>query len=1019
MARISWPPSPCVEDEETALAREHGSGTSDSDLDQGKSPSVSRGSIDQLPLIIDVNAKEEPTLDKQKPQKKRPEAVAKPAIRPEPVKSQHPHQASDERRFVHVPAASSSSLGVPTDNARPRSKSTSRIDGDATPRGRPQVHRLQTDFGGDLQAMASGQRRAPSPYAYRPSPTVHQTSKEERSKASMLSPESAAGPKVTEGSYRRSRSARPERHSVAIESSDSDRKPSRHRRHRSKSRRRPSESKHTPAGGEEHFSDKRSTRRDSYHRSRHSPPRVRDPEKSHRSAHGNITPPKTPTLSRESPYVSAAEESDRRRRRDKSRGPERRYSKDSPYTSAAEDTYKRRNVDDQANGVSSRRSSMRRANKPQLDLSEPSQKSRFDPGLSHTSRTPNALEDYFQKAFDDNRIRQSKQSPRYSSHPSPMSSPPTSPPQTPRGERKPRDYFEMNAPPSPAKQRSRPPSTEENSIKPLASIVGAATLGPSLAKTVPNMSRSSTASLETPSTGSQSSTASGQRSRKPSPVYEEPKAASSRPVSRAGSLAGKEDLPSQRVSALSGQYERPVSRAGSTASWEEFTHNHRASTFPMRDERPSSRSGMLSVNGVDHPPMAQRAASYSSYDQPRTRPSSRRTYSTNGSATVMPASSYHPPPGPSHLSHSYIASPSSERAPAPPQPSAPAATEQRTLSFPKCPQPYPVTGYPHWYTIQGMQNFDMCSSCVSVLGKSAFRDYCVPSWKPPTEAITCALSWPWTRIAIARALKDGSANVTLLHNLNTLPSGVLPCPGKQSEIRRWYHITDPTTKTQIGNFDVCAACVRSVELLYPELKEKEKLFERPEGKLSQERTCNLSAGSKHFYAIFNELDRLASYKRKNDLRPKDISAFGIFVRQKTRFRECARDAMLATTLWHYIPALPQFTVCEECFEEVVWPMRNMPIAKDMIMTLQKVPIQRPDHYVAGISCQLYSDRMRAIFKNACSRNDFDGFKQNAIMRYNVEHKLQEKHRILEQESRAGVDRREEMEKNSALWKTYE
>jgi hypothetical protein len=209
-----------------------------------------------------------------------------------------------------------------------------------------------------------------------------------------------------------------------------------------------------------------------------------------------------------------------------------------------------------------------------------------------------------------------------------------------------------------------------------------------------------------------------------------------------------------------------------------------------------------------------------------------------------------------------------------------------------------------------------------------------------------------------------------------------------------------------------------VECLFPELW-KEKLFQRPEGKLSQERFCSLNAGSKHFYSTYNQLEILASYSKKKDLRSKDISEFAEFVRQKTRFRECAKNAMLATTLWHFIPRVPEFTVCEECYNAVVWPLRDKPIAKDVIPTLQKVPIQRPDHYIAGISCQLYSDRMRALFKGACARNDWDGFRQNAIMRYNIEHKLQEKQRLLTQEMKAGVDRREELEKNLALWKTYE
>lgn len=1017
MARLSWPPSPSVEDEETSLAREHGSDTSDSDTHNGKPPAVSRGSVDQVPMIIDLNAKEEPIWDKEKVLKKRSETATEATSGVEPQKPRPRQQVNGEKRFVFMPPPSSNNLSVPTNDARPRSKSTTRIEGDETPRGRPQMHRLQTDLGGDLHAMASGQRRAPSPYAYRPSANVHQSSNEDRAKASLLSPDSATAPKYADASSRRSRSAHPGRLNIAIESSDSDQQRSRHQ-HRSKTSRRRRDSKQPRSAAEEHRPERRSDRRDSYDRSRPSPLQLNEKDRSHRSTHGRITPPQAPSLPKESPYTSTAEESDRRRRRDKSREPGRRYSKESPYTSAAEDNYKRRNPDNRAE-VPSRRQSTIKANRPYLDLSEQSERGRYDTNAPNTSRTPRALEDYFQKAFDDNRTRHLKHGSQYSAHPSPISSPPRSPPHTSRGDRRSRDYFELNAPTSPPKQRSRPPSAEANPVKPVATMLGVATLGASHHKAAPSLSRSSTASIETPTSGSQTSMPSGQRSRKPSPVHEEPKTASSGPISRAGSLAGREDMQAQRASTIPTPQDRPVSRAGSTASWEDSSHSPRASTFPMRDERPSSRLGIFAACGTEHPGMAQRAASYSSYDQQRTRPSSRRTYSTNGPATITSASTYHPNPGPSHLSRSYVASPISENGPAPPQPPAPpAAPEPRTPSFPKCPQPYPATGYHHWYTIQGMQNFDVCSSCASVLGKSAFRDYCTPSWKPPTESIICALSRPWMRLAVARALQEGSANVTLLQNLNMLPQGVLPCPGSQSDVRKWYHVTDPATKAPVTNFDVCTACVRSVELLHPELW-RDKLFERPEGKLSQERTCSLNAGSKRFYAIFNELDRLAEYSRKKDLRQKDISKFAISVRQKTRFRECARDAMLGTTLWHYIPGLPEFTVCEECFEEVVWPMRDMPVAKDMIKTLQKVPVQRPDHYVAGISCQLYSERMRAIFKNACSWNDFDGFKQNAIMRYNVEHKLQEKHRILEQEARAGYDRREELEKNSALWKTYE
>ena len=273
-----------------------------------------------------------------------------------------------------------------------------------------------------------------------------------------------SAPGYAEASSRRSRSAYPDRQSIAIESSDSDQKRSRHK-HRSKSRRGRHDPNHAGSAAEEHRPERRSDRRDTYDGSRPSPLQLNEKDQSHRSAHGRITPPQTPSLPKESPYTSTAEESDRRRRRDKSRDPGRRYSKDSPYNSAAEDKYKRRDPDNRAEKVSSRRQSTIKANRLYLDLS---QQPRYDPNAPNTSRTPRAQEDYFQKAFDDNRTRHMNHGSQYPAQPSPISSPPTSPPHTPRGDRRSRGYFELNAPTSPPKQRSRPPSAEMNPVKPLA-----------------------------------------------------------------------------------------------------------------------------------------------------------------------------------------------------------------------------------------------------------------------------------------------------------------------------------------------------------------------------------------------------------------------------------------------------------------------------------------------------------------------------------------------------------------------
>ena len=60
--------------------------------------------------------------------------------------------------------------------------------------------------------------------------------------------------------------------------------------------------------------------------------------------------------------------------------------------------------------------------------------------------------------------------------------------------------------------------------------------------------------------------------------------------------------------------------------------------------------------------------------------------------------------------------------------------------------------------------------------------------------------------------------------------------------------------------------------------------------------------------------------------------------------------------------LPEFTVCGDCFEDVVRPRlndRNM-VACNFFNTQKKLPLA---------TCQLYSRRMREIFAKACRRND--------------------------------------------------
>ncbi|EXJ84365.1 hypothetical protein A1O3_05032 [Capronia epimyces CBS 606.96] len=604
------------------------------------------------------------------------------------------------------------------------------------------------------------------------------------------------------------------------------------------------------------------------------------------------------------------------------------------------------------------------------------------------------MEDYFAKAFVANQNKRANLGNSQSRPVSPRTSPPQSPPRTPRSDRSARDYFE---PPSsaakPSRPRSRPPSWDDShfrDIKPLTSLLGAATLGTSLvAKAIPTLSRSPTShSGETPSSGSQSHPSSGQRSRKPSPISGEP-APISYNLSNTNLTAIRDEGPSTRTTTYTVHENRALPLSATYAP-----------TVTLEPPRPSVRAASYShshSHSHSHSPdLARPPVLYRAH-----------------SSTSSPSSQgFHPPV---HFPVHQAAS----SAPITPDPAPSVHLPPRPTSLPTCPRSRPIAGLHDWYTIRDLPHLDFCPTCMGFLGASRFRDHFIPSLpKDPRQPVVCAMSFSWLRVAWIQTIKQDRKDLTLVWQISTPPpQETRPCAGSKADLRRWYHLTDPRTARQVENFDICSACVRNLDLIFPKLQYH--LFDRPANKPSQEKVCNMNTSSRHFFPIILELERLADRREKEQLRQKDIQDFVDFVRRISRHRECAKDTMLATPSWHCIPDLPELTICEECFEEVVWPLRDRPIARDVSKTLKIVPASRRSQLVSGISCQLYSDRMRKIFFEAVSRNDFEGLKTAAKYRYSMEHRLQEMHKLYEMDQKAGIDRRAEMEKNIAIWKSIE
>jgi hypothetical protein len=200
--------------------------------------------------------------------------------------------------------------------------------------------------------------------------------------------------------------------------------------------------------------------------------------------------------------------------------------------------------------------------------------------------------------------------------------------------------------------------------------------------------------------------------------------------------------------------------------------------------------------------------------------------------------------------------------------------------------------------------------------------------------------------------------------------------------------------------------------MFPLLK---GVFKRSTGMV--ERTCDLTCESKRFAGYMAQLDLAAMRCEVERLREPNIQALADHARRTARVRECTRDDKIRSQPWHFMPQLPEFTICEECFQDVVWPVIKQPIAGKINRTLQMLPGEGPQ--TNGVSCQLYSDRMRKVFLEAVQYNDFDLLKSVATRRHGMEKLLQENHRLLLRDVAMGIDRTVELQETIRTWMLWE
>lgn len=201
-----------------------------------------------------------------------------------------------------------------------------------------------------------------------------------------------------------------------------------------------------------------------------------------------------------------------------------------------------------------------------------------------------------------------------------------------------------------------------------------------------------------------------------------------------------------------------------------------------------------------------------------------------------------------------------------------------------------------------------------------------------------------------------------------------PCPGNREAARQWYFLVDPKTRAPVHNFNVCASCVKSVEVILPAIR---GIFLRDASRaVRPPRICDFRFESQRFIKYFDILETTADRAEEKDA-PPDPRALLHLAKRMARLPECQRDTDLINQPWNIITQLPEFTVCAECFEEIVWP--ELEEGKAIPLMFQKT-LQR----VGRASCQLYSAKMRGIFRTAVAVDDYKLLASKARERKAVE-----------------------------------
>ncbi len=307
------------------------------------------------------------------------------------------------------------------------------------------------------------------------------------------------------------------------------------------------------------------------------------------------------------------------------------------------------------------------------------------------------------------------------------------------------------------------------------------------------------------------------------------------------------------------------------------------------------------------------------------------------------------------------------------------ATSRDTLvlptSLPVCPRMEYSKKYDDWYTLRADQAFDICPNCLDgIVWLTHFQSEFIPSPRRATTTRTrCDFASPWVRLAWLLTLKRQRQDLDLIYALSAIASVDSSCPDAREGTGPWYGLLGEEGQF-IPGFAICSCDMKYIEACFPSLI---GLLSRmpPSSSGPDAGMCSMRISGKMFPTYLDLLEDIDEEARAVPLRSSpSLQVLIKIVRAdspKKRRTECTRDNLIHESTWHFIPALPEFTVCEVCFDGVIWPTIKQ--GSDVAERFNKVLMPLPAGVgTAGASCQVYSPRMQKIWERAVKYGDKEG-----------------------------------------------